>query len=363
MEESISHKSAPGVLTEIPRYAAQPPQAQAAPAFERAAIPPLNIALFFLTLLTTTMAGAYMAGADLSLWHPFASIAGLASGLSFSLPLMAILAAHEMGHYITARRNSVDTSLPYFIPAPFPSFFIIGTFGAFIKMRSMPRTRNAMFDIGAAGPWAGMLVAIPCVIIGLHLSDIGPLGQSTGGLELGNPLLFLGLARWMLGVNPNLVNVSLHPIAFAGWLGLFVTTLNLLPVGQLDGGHVMYTLFPKHHRAISKLFVVSCVLMVIVPLALGYSFWGGWLLWGLIAVALGLGHPSTADRDTPLDPGRRIAAWMTVVLFIVTFSPVPVSFSAPEPNQEQQPQSQVYEIMHRVPAHHAIEHPGGRIHI
>jgi membrane-associated protease RseP (regulator of RpoE activity) len=362
MDESIAQKSAPSVLTEIPRYSTEVPPVAAAPTLGRAVFPPLNIALFLLTLLTTTMAGAYMAGADLSMWHPIASIGGLGAGLSFSIPLMAILLAHEMGHYVTSRRYGVDTSAPYFIPAPLPSLFIVGTFGAFIRMRSIPRTRNAMFDIGAAGPWAGMIVAVPCVIIGLHLSQIGPLGQNVGGFDLGNSLLFFALAKWILGVNPNLVNVSLHPIAFAGWLGLFVTTLNLLPVGQLDGGHVMYTLFPKHHRAISKLFVFSCVLMVIVPLMLGYDFWLGWLLWGALAIFLGLGHPSTADRDTPLDPVRRFAAWLTVALFIVTFSPVPVSISSSQP-QPDQPSSQVYEIIQRAPAHHTIAHPQGRIEI
>jgi membrane-associated protease RseP (regulator of RpoE activity) len=268
-----------------------------------------------------------------------------------------------MGHFITSRVHRVDTSPPYFIPGPWP-FPFIGTFGAFIRIRTLPRTRNAMFDIGAAGPWAGMLVAVPCVILGLHLSQIGPLGQNGGGFDLGNSLLFFGLAKWILGVNPNLVNVSLHPIAFAGWLGLFVTTLNLLPVGQLDGGHVMYTLFPKHHRTISKLFVFACVLMVVVPLALGYDFWLGWLLWGALAIFLGLGHPSTADRDTPLNPGRRFAAWMTVALFIVTFCPVPVSISsAPQQPQEQQPSSQVYEIIQHAPPRHTIAHPHGHIAI
>ena len=127
----------------------------------------------------------------------------------------------------------------------------------------MPRTRRVMFDIGAAGPWAGVLVAIPCVMIGLKLSEVSPLSSQGGvSLELGNSMLFWGLARWMLGVNPNLVNVTMHPTAFAGWIGLLVTTLNLLPIGQLDGGHVVYALFPRAHRTISKLFVATCVLMV-----------------------------------------------------------------------------------------------------
>ena len=229
MDEIITHKDAPTVLTDIPRYAAAVEPADRA--LEPPRIPPLNIALFLLTLLTTTTAGAYMNGEMVSFAHPFLAVAALRSGLSFSIPLMMILLAHEMGHYLTSRYHGVDASLPYFIPAP-PSFFIIGTFGAFIRMREPARTRRVMFDIGAAGPWAGVMLAIPAVIIGLYLSDVTPLDKSAGGLELGNSLLFLGLSHLVLGVDPSTVNVNLNPIAFAGWLGLFVTTLNLLPVGR-----------------------------------------------------------------------------------------------------------------------------------
>jgi membrane-associated protease RseP (regulator of RpoE activity) len=323
-------------------YVLAPEKGPASPA----GIPPLNTALFLLTLLTTTMAGAYMAGADLTLLHPLASLVGLASGLSFSIPLMLILLCHEMGHYVTARRNRVDATLPYFIPAPFPSFFIIGTFGAFIKMKSLPPSRRVMFDIGAAGPWAGVLVAIPTVIIGLMLSTVTPLNRSMGGLELGNSLLFLGLARVVLHVNPNAVNVNMSPVAFAGWLGLFVTTLNLLPVGQLDGGHVVYALFGRRHRTISRLFVLGCVLMVVVPYIFGMEFWWGWLLWAAILLFLGLGHPVTTDADTPLDPGRRIAAWATVALFVLTFCPVPATFNAGQPPSEEN----LYQVMQVVPS-------------
>ncbi|MHB8382842.1 MAG: site-2 protease family protein [Candidatus Binataceae bacterium] len=356
MDDAAAHKDAPSVLTEIPRYAIGPaPASGADPDAPRTmlpdGIPPLNRALFALTLLTTTMAGAYVAGANLSLRHPLSFIASLPMGLSFSLPLMAILLAHEMGHYVTARRNGVNTSLPYFIPAPFPSVFFIGTFGAFIRLRQMPQNRRVMFDIGAAGPWAGMMIALPCVMIGLHLSEIQPLTQAAGGLELGNSLLFYGLSRWMLGVDPNLVNVNLSPIAFAGWLGFLVTMLNLLPVGQFDGGHVLYALTPRHHRKVSTIFVLGCVLMAVIPLALGRSFWAGWLLWAVIAVALGLGHPSTFDRDAPLGSSRTFAAWLTVALFVVTFMPSPISISAPSDTPEQQPdQSQSYSVRYHAPA-------------
>jgi membrane-associated protease RseP (regulator of RpoE activity) len=356
MEEAILRKQA-SVLTDIPRYTI-PEEPAVQGAVKPRPFPLVNVLLFLLTLLTTTVAGAYMAGAEISLLHPIDSFALLPAGLSFSLPLMAILLSHELGHYVTSRYHGVDTSLPYFIPAP-PQWFIIGTFGAFIRMRQMPRTRRVMFDIGAAGPWAGVILAIPAVLIGLWMSDVGPLDKTGGGLELGNSLLFLGLSRIALGVNPMSVNVNLHPIAFAGWLGLFVTTLNLLPVGQLDGGHVIYALFPRRHRTISMLFVVSCGLMVIVPFALNMQFWMGWLLWGILAIALGLGHPATVDRDTPLDPRRRFAAWATIVLFIATFSPVPIWLSPPEMKPEPE---HVQEVIHQVPAHPALPaHVGIRI--
>lgn len=346
MDEATARPETPRVvLTEIPRMAA--PSVGSIPR-ERTHIPALNLILFFLTLITTTMAGAYSAGAELSLRHPVASLAALASGLSFSIPLVAILFAHEMGHYLTSRRNGVDTSLPYFLPAPFPSIFFIGTFGAFIRMRETPRSRRVMFDIGAAGPWAGVLLAIPCVIIGLKLSDVAPLSSQPGlSLELGNSLMFWGIARMVLHVNPNLVSITMHPMAFAGWIGLFVTTLNLLPIGQLDGGHVVYTLFPRAHRTISATFVGACVLMVIVPFVLGYGFWAGWLLWAVLGVALGLGHPSTQDRDTPMNRGRTIAAWLTIALFIGTFVPVPISIGAPSEPDKPPPQS--FEVKYQAP--------------
>ena len=141
----------------------------------------------------------------------------------------------------------------------------------------------------------------------------------------------------ILGVDPNSVNVNLHPIAFAGWIGLLVTTLNLLPVGQLDGGHVVYALFGRWHRTISRLFIVACVLMVVIPLFMGSAYWGGWLFWVVLLFFLGLGHPATVDADTPLDPRRRAFAWATIALFIVTFSPVPAWYAQGNPNQPEQP--------------------------
>jgi membrane-associated protease RseP (regulator of RpoE activity) len=343
MDEIAAHKDSSTVLTDIPRYTAQPLRPEFALGGKR--IPTANLLLFFLTMLSTTTAGAFAAGEDISILHPLAALVSLRAGLSFSLPLMAILLAHEMGHYLTARFHGVPTSLPYFIPAP--PIFITGTLGAFIRIRAMPRTRRVMFDIGAAGPWAGVIVAIPAVIVGLWLSEVTPIDKSLGGLELGNSILFLGLSRLVLGVDPSAVTVTLHPMAFAGWFGLFVTSINLLPVGQLDGGHVTYALFPRFHRTISTLFVISCVMMVLVPLALGWDLWWGWLLWAVLSIGLGLGHPATVDRDTPLNPRRAIAAWLSVALFVVTFSPVPLAFVPPEPAQMQQPHEHTQEIIDR----------------
>lgn len=346
MDDSFAGDDASRVLTEIPRVS---PTVTYEPEIEPirrrgSNVTTLNVVLFLATLLTTTMAGADMADSFFLLSHPIATFANLYAGLSFSIPLMAILLAHEMGHYIVAQRNNVDTSAPYFIPAPFPSIFFVGTFGAFIRLREPPRSRRLMFDIGAAGPWAGAVLAVLAVIVGLKFSHVSPLESGGGGLQLGNSILFWGLSYAVLGVDPNTVNVNLDPIAFAGWIGLLVTTLNLLPVGQLDGGHVTYALFGRWHRTIARLFIVTCLLLVIVPLVLGLTYWGGWGFWVFLLFFLGLGHPAAIDAETPLDPGRRLMAWATIVLFIVTFSPVPAWWAEPSQNQQQPQDENVYSV-------------------
>jgi membrane-associated protease RseP (regulator of RpoE activity) len=341
MADSSAQTENNQIVTEASRFAgqAEPVRVGAPPVMPPLRIPQLNRWLFLLTLLTTTMAGAAAAGADLadlSIFHPLDALKGLAAGLSFSIPLMAILLAHEMGHFLTSRRYGVDTSLPYFVPIILPWGMVplavqIGTFGAFIRMRSVPRSRRAMFDIGAAGPWAGFAVALAAIIAGLHLSPVTPLDTSSGGIELGNSIIFWSVARVVLGVDPDAVNVNLHPMAYAGWIGLFVTTLNLLPVGQLDGGHVIYSLFgPRWHRVISRYVWLGCLLMVIAPRLLHLVYWPGWILWFVLILVLGLGHPATQDAETPLVGQRRLAAWATVLLFVVTFTPVPFSIVAPK---------------------------------
>lgn len=276
-------------------------------------IPLIHLVLFAATLFTTSLAGAFQAGVD-----PLTDPKTLLLGLPFALTLLSILLSHEMGHYVLARYHGVRASLPYFIPGP-P--LLIGTFGAFIRMKSSPANRRALFDVGAAGPWAGALLAVPAVIVGLSLSEVRPLNPfDEGGIILGDSFLFSALTRLILGVSADDVSIVLHPIALAGWFGLFVTFLNLLPVGQLDGGHIAYSLFGRAHRWISRIALVGI-------LFLGFQGWEGWFFWVAMLALLGLDHPPTLDLTSPLDPRRRFYAWSTVGLFALTFIPVPLSMT------------------------------------
>lgn len=279
-------------------------------------VPVLHIVLFVCTFITTSMAGAFQAGAD-----PFADPASIRAGFPFAVTLLLILFVHEFGHYTLARVHNVRATLPYFIPAP-PIF--IGTFGAFIRMKSPPPSRRALFDVGAAGPWAGLVVAIPAVLIGLRLSEVRPLGMQEGGLVLGDSLLFSFLTRLAIGTSPDDVTILLHPIALAGWFGLFVTFLNLLPVGQLDGGHVCYALFGRWHRWISRSFLG-------VIAVLGFEGWQGWFVWVVLLLFIGVDHPPTRDAVTPLDGRRQVAAWLTVGAFLLTFMSNPLTMAPPSP--------------------------------
>lgn len=270
----------------------------------------VNVVLFLVTLVTTTVAGALQNGVDI-----IANPGNFASGLPFAMTLMTILLCHEMGHYLTARYHGVDATLPYFIPAP--SF--IGTFGAFIRMDGRPPDRRSLFDVAAAGPLAGLILAIPAVIVGLQLSTVLPEHSSTGGISLGSSLLLGFLSRLSLGLSPDEANIIMHPIGFAGWIGLFVTALNLLPVGQLDGGHVAYALFGRWHLWVSRMALIAI-------LALGLlRYWDGWILWGILLFFLGTRHPSPLDPDTPLDFKRKIVAWLTLAVLVLTFIPAPFS--------------------------------------
>ena len=280
----------------------------------------LHILLFLLTLVTTTMAGALQNGVNpiSDPWH-------ISSGLPFAITLMTILLVHEMGHYLVARYHGVKATLPYFIPAP--SF--IGTFGAFIKMDSPPPDRRSLFDVAAAGPLAGLALAVPAVIVGLQLSVVSPDDGVGGGISLGSSLLLSFLSQITLGLLPDEANVIMHPIGFAGWIGLFVTALNLLPVGQLDGGHVVYALFGQRHIWVSRL-----ALVLILTLGL-MRWWDGWLIWGVLLLFLGVRHPPPLDPYTPLDLKRKIMAWVTLAILVVTFIPAPFSIQEPKVREER----------------------------
>jgi len=273
-------------------------------------LPLLNVLLFAATLATTTIAGAFNAEVE-----PADLRANWMQGLPFSLTLMAILLAHEMGHYLLARRHGVRVTLPFFLPGP-P--FLTGTFGAFIRMKSLPQNRKVLFDVGAAGPWAGFLVAVPAVLYGLYLSELRPIPPSFSGLQFGDSLLFKLLSRTVIGPIPYGFDVILHPVALAGWFGFLVTVLNLLPVGQLDGGHVVYAMFGRRHRWIARGFLLFTV-------AVGFLGWYGWFLWAMLMVVVGLDHPPTMDPVTDLDPARRLGGWLTLLLFVATFIPVPIT--------------------------------------
>lgn len=276
--------------------------------------------LFALTLLTTTIAGATFAGIPAE-WH-LPSLAAIRTGLWFSLPLCAILAAHESGHYLMSRRYLVNASPPYFLPYP-PQLGLLGTMGAFIRLRSPVYDRRTLFDIGVAGPFAGLVVALPVLLIGLaHSTTVMLPGASLAHqfivvedfhLLLGDSLL-VGLCRAIVGAHGT---VALSPLAIAGWTGLFITCLNLLPLAQLDGGHVTYALFGESQGWVARLFW-----LLLIPLG---RLWMGWWLWAVLALVIGrgrLGHPMIIAPGRPLDATRRLLAYFAIVLLILTFTPV-----------------------------------------
>jgi membrane-associated protease RseP (regulator of RpoE activity) len=310
-------------------------------------MPLLHLVLFLTTLLTTTVQGAYM--------HPSSAESfALSDGLSFSIPLMAILLCHEMGHYIAARIHRVPASLPYFVPLP-PGIGLFGTMGAVI-LQSRTSDRRKLIDIGAAGPLAGLVVAIPVLAYGLALSPVGP---SMGGLQEGNSLLYALLKRLVCGMwlPDHGVDVDLHPIAFAGWAGLFVTMLNLIPVSQLDGGHVAIAFFGNSYGRVSEtlrrlLLPLAVVVTIAVylttsrelaragligrlsPWAIAIPAGLQWFVWYVMLGLLrrlsgGIDHPPVDDR--PLPQSRTVLFATVVVSFVLIFMPVPLRANVSAP--------------------------------
>lgn len=277
----------------------------------------LPILLFGLTAFTTLWAGAYQVNTKpaTGAWDFLTKYPdSLINGLPFAATLLGILVTHEMGHYILSRIHRVPASFPLFIPGP-PQF--IGTFGAVIRMRSPIMRRRALFDIGVAGPIAGFFAAVLALIIGLSFSYVIP-KEHAFGLQLGEPLLLQGIAWLMFGPIPLTHDLVLHPIAFAAWFGFFVTAINLLPLGQLDGGHVAFAVFGRQQRLLAYMTVP-------ILLYLGFTGWPGWFIWVGMAGMIGLTHPPIADPDVSLGKGRRWVAWGALLIFIITFAPVPFS--------------------------------------
>jgi membrane-associated protease RseP (regulator of RpoE activity) len=267
----------------------------------------VHIVLFLATVATTLFAGALLADVN-----PFADLRLLSRGMPFSFALMSILLSHELGHYLMSRRHRVEATLPYFIPAP----TIIGTFGAVIKMKSNVPDRRALLDIGAAGPIVGFVMSVPALVIGLRLSQVLP-GEPTG-MVFGSSLLLEVIARIVFPNVPTGHVIYLHPVALAGWLGLLVTMMNLLPVGMMDGGHIAYALFGKWHYHISRAMVGILVVM-------GIFGWRGWAVWGIVNLLFGLRHPPPVWPDVRLDPKRKLIGVVAALIFIVTFVPTPIS--------------------------------------
>ncbi|MCH8029757.1 MAG: site-2 protease family protein [Candidatus Dadabacteria bacterium] len=295
----------------------------------------IHIALFLTTALTTFYAGYLLFGEVLD-------------GLLFSSSLLLILGTHELGHYHFGKKNGVDITPPYFIPVPaLPDFPTIGTFGAFIRIRSPIYTKRALFDIGIAGPLMGILMAVPVIAIGLRLSSVvaNP-PDAEGGLLFGAPIFYTLLETVFLSDVPKGSEVIWHPMAFAGWIGFLVTALNLIPAGQLDGGHIMYALFTKQwHRRISAAIVVVLIVLGVgtkpfvelaglvwpeSPLAqyagpLLFGGWPGWVLWAFLLSVFGRKHPPTIYDTIPLDRKRKMLGIVGLVVFLGCFTPVPVS--------------------------------------
>ncbi len=284
-----------------------------------------HLGLFLLTVLTTLIVGSHIAQNyaqnvpvfdwDLS-WTFFRDLARhpgqLLQGVPFSFTLLTILLAHELGHYFTCRHYGIDATYPYFIAAP----TLIGTLGAFIRIKSPFVNRRELFDVGISGPIAGFVLAIPALIAAIFLSRGTMPAATPDSITLGSPLAAILLTKLLRsGVSP--AEVILHPVGCAAWVGFFATALNLLPVGQLDGGHILYSVLGEKYRWFSRGFF-----LVLVPL--GIFGWHGWLVWAVILFFLGLRHPRVIDPDVPIGRKRMILAVVAAIMLALTFLPTPL---------------------------------------
>jgi membrane-associated protease RseP (regulator of RpoE activity) len=283
--------------------------------------------LFALTVLSTTQAGGLHYASFTTAFSeqipriPLATL--LLHGLWYSLSILAILGCHELGHYFACLYYRVDASRPYFLPMP---FLLTGTLGAFIRIRAPIPGKRALFDIGIAGPIAGFLVAVPVLLIGMHMSNVVKVPADFRGevFELGEPLLFKA-AEWLtFGSIPNGYSVNMHPMAFAAWFGMLATALNLFPIGQLDGGHISYAVFGRRSTAVT---------MIMVPCLIGLSFVSSsWVVWTVLTVGMlllfGPRHPRVVDEEIPLDRSRLWLAAFALLMFVLCFTPAPIQPAA-----------------------------------
>lgn len=257
------------------------------------------ISLFLLTALTTTAS-------------PF--------GLWYAISILLILGAHEFGHYFACRWHNVDCTLPNFIPMP---FIMTGTLGAVIKIKEPFPSRAALFDIGVAGPIAGFITLLPFMIAGIYFSDVMPLPDESGTLLLGEPLLFKALTHLVFGTLPEGTDLVIHPMGFGAWFGMLATALNLLPFGQLDGGHIAYAVFGRRATLVSRVALATVILLAFVS----YSWIAMAIMLSAMAWFMGIRHPAPWDDTTPLTTGRKVVAALAVLIFIGCFTPVPITIS------------------------------------
>jgi membrane-associated protease RseP (regulator of RpoE activity) len=255
-----------------------------------------NLALFVLTVLSVFLVG----------------------GPWLVLGLMSIMLAHEFGHYFACLYYGIDATLPFFIPFPVS---LVGTLGAFIRIRAPFPHRRALFDVGIAGPLAGFVVTLPVLMFGLLEASWMPESQATGGLMLGEPLLFRWLSRLFLGPAPEGMTLVLGPLGLAAWFGLFLTALNLIPIGQLDGGHVTYALLRRGAHSLSRVAFLVCMALV--------YFGPSWLVWSILLLVLGRTHPATLDDYEPVGDGRVVVGLVGLVVLAICFVPDPIQGSWP----------------------------------
>ena len=281
----------------------------------------LHVLLLLLTIASTTLVGighylGYQAN-YLPAKLPAFSFGLVARGLWYSVTVLAILGCHEMGHYLACRYYDVDASLPFFLPMP---LVLTGTFGAFIRIREPIPTKSMLFDIGFAGPIAGFLVAVPALFLGIAMSHIARLPADFSGYDLGEPLLFKLATKILWGTIPEGYSLNMHPIAFAAWFGLLATAWNLIPAGQLDGGHIAYSVFGRRSTYLTFIMIGGGGVLSF--------FSANWIAWTILMIGMlavfGPRHPPTIDEHVPLDRTRTILAIVALAMLALSFTPVPL---------------------------------------